>query len=317
MSARIAFFGLPLAAVLLAGDGHEIVYAGACRRALGLRRLATRIAPGRTFVRPDVASTADPGARASGAPDLLVSWFWTTRLPEPLLRLAPVGRGAPVAPASPSRPGSVLLGHRLGRRGDRRHRASPRRSNTTPATSSRSASSPSTRPGTRWLLARALDRPSLALLREVVRASRRGAPAAAPIPQDEAARHGGAVAGGRRPGDRVVVARRTHRAARAGRGAVAGRLDGDRRAPGHARARARDRRLPARARAGRGGRRDRRRGRRPRRRPGASKLLEGARTRTTSRSTPGRWPTSCALRAPAADRAFPLRGALGYGSIHR
>ena len=55
---RIAFFGLPLAAVLLARDGHEIVYAATCRRAPGLRRLMTRVAPDRGYVRPDVGSAA-------------------------------------------------------------------------------------------------------------------------------------------------------------------------------------------------------------------------------------------------------------------
>src|SRR5271168_4737891 len=86
---RIAFFGLPLGALLLARDGHEIVYAAACRRAPGLRRLAARIAPGRTHVRPDVESAVTRARVEAAAPDLIVSWFWTTKLPAPILRLAP------------------------------------------------------------------------------------------------------------------------------------------------------------------------------------------------------------------------------------
>ncbi|HEY6461050.1 MAG TPA: hypothetical protein VIY73_12890, partial [Polyangiaceae bacterium] len=50
---RIAFFGLPLAAVLLARDGHDLVYAGLVRGP-GLRRVTTRIAPGRTHRFPDL-----------------------------------------------------------------------------------------------------------------------------------------------------------------------------------------------------------------------------------------------------------------------
>jgi len=49
---RLAFFGLPLAGLLLAHDGHEIVYAAACRQAPGLRRLRARVGPERTHLRP-------------------------------------------------------------------------------------------------------------------------------------------------------------------------------------------------------------------------------------------------------------------------
>ncbi len=43
---RLAFLGLPLAGVLLARDGHELVYAGVLPEK-GLRRLEKLLPPGR------------------------------------------------------------------------------------------------------------------------------------------------------------------------------------------------------------------------------------------------------------------------------
>lgn len=184
-SVKIAFFGLPLAAVLLAGDGHEIVYAAACRRAPGLRRLATRIAPGRTHVRPDVERAATIERVRAAAPDLIVSWFWTTRLPEAILQLAPsVGVHPSLLPRHRGPDpcfwaidqGDAVTGvtaHRLGVEYDTGDILARRELRLDPAWNS-------------WILARALDRPSLALLRDVVRAHADGRPPA-PIPQDESA----------------------------------------------------------------------------------------------------------------------------------
>src|SRR5260370_32866719 len=86
---RIAFFGLPLAALLLARDGHSIVYAAACRPAPGLRRLRLRVGADKVFVRPDVDAPETAMRVSSAAPDLIVSWFWTTKLPREILQLAP------------------------------------------------------------------------------------------------------------------------------------------------------------------------------------------------------------------------------------
>ncbi len=181
--ARIAFFGLPLAATLLARDGHAIVYAAACRRAPGLRRLATRIAPGRTHVRPDVAAAATLARVRAAGPDLIVSWFWTTRLPESILRLAPsVGVHPSLLPRHRGPDpcfwaidaGDEVTGvtaHRLGAEYDTGDILGRRELRIDPSWDG-------------WRLARALDRPSLAVLREVVRAYADGSPPA-PIPQDE------------------------------------------------------------------------------------------------------------------------------------
>jgi methionyl-tRNA formyltransferase len=75
---RVAFVGLPLAALLLAADGHDVVWAGVCRRdALGTRRLR-RVVP-RVEIVPDLAACAAE-VRALDV-DLVVSWFWTRKVP--------------------------------------------------------------------------------------------------------------------------------------------------------------------------------------------------------------------------------------------
>ena len=184
-SARVAFFGLPLAALLLARDGHVIVYAAACRPAPGLRRLASRVAPGKTHLRPDVEAAATLERVRAARPDLIVSWFWTTRLPEAILGLAPsVGVHPSLLPRHRGPDpcfwaidsGDDVTGvtaHRLGVEYDTGDMLARRELRIDPSWNG-------------WLLARALDRPSLALLREVVGAHANGR-APPPIPQDEAA----------------------------------------------------------------------------------------------------------------------------------
>src|SRR5262249_3710263 len=88
---RIAFFGLPLAALLLAQDGHEIVYAAVCRpQAIGVRRLKRTLGAS-VEMRPDVKSSVTFARVRDARPDLVVSWFWTTKIPARLVELAPLG----------------------------------------------------------------------------------------------------------------------------------------------------------------------------------------------------------------------------------
>jgi methionyl-tRNA formyltransferase len=181
---KIAFFGLPLAALALARDGHEIVWAATSRRgALGTRRLASRIGRERVFV----ASEADvEGARKAlreSHPELIVSWFWTKKIPSRVLSVAPSFGVHPSLLPRHRGPdpyfwaidaGDETTGvtaHALDDGYDTGAIFAQRQVRLEPAWDS-------------WRLARALDRPSLALVREVARAfAERRMPA--PYRQDE------------------------------------------------------------------------------------------------------------------------------------
>jgi len=196
---RIAFFGLPLAAVLLARDGHELVYAGLVP-GIGARRVRSRLAAGRTSVMPELASERVVAEIRDARPELLVSWFWTRRIPPGVLALAPAVGVHP----------SLLPRHRGP---DPYFWAIDAGDETTGVTAHLLAEEYDTgailaqrslRIDPRWdawKLARALDRPSLALLREVVRAYAAGRPPLA-RPQDEA----GATAAPR-PGEEDLAVR--------------------------------------------------------------------------------------------------------------
>src|SRR5262245_51013634 len=88
---RIAFFGLPLAALLLAADGHDIALCALSRSdAVGVRR-ASRLFGDRLLLRPKADDPALLRRVSALEPDLLVSWFWTTRLPMALVGAARLG----------------------------------------------------------------------------------------------------------------------------------------------------------------------------------------------------------------------------------
>lgn len=172
---RIAFFGLPLAALLLDRDGHEVALAAISRAdAVGLRR-ARRVFGSRLLLRPDVGSPALRSRVEALAPDLLVSWFWTTRLPMSLVRAARLG-GIGVHPSLlPRHRGpdpttwAILSGdtesgvtaHRIEEDYDTGDILDQERLPIDPA-------------WTGWQLARALDRPSLRVLRRTVARFARG-----------------------------------------------------------------------------------------------------------------------------------------------
>jgi methionyl-tRNA formyltransferase len=89
---RIAFFGLPLAAVLLSGDGHDIPIAVLSRPdAPGARRIARLIGPERIHAKGAIADPELLGVLLDLRPDLLVSWFWTAKLPMAAVRAARLG----------------------------------------------------------------------------------------------------------------------------------------------------------------------------------------------------------------------------------
>jgi methionyl-tRNA formyltransferase len=176
---RLCYFGLPLGALLLARDGHQIeLCVLSPLEAPGLRRVRRELF-GRVLEASALGSELDShvnSALESVRSDLLVSWFWTRRLP--LAWRSHPARGAiGVHPSLLPRhrgpnpyfwaidAGDVETGvtvHRLEAEYDTGH----------------ILDSESLRVGARnaWELARALDRPSLRALRRTVQRFAEGKP---------------------------------------------------------------------------------------------------------------------------------------------
>jgi methionyl-tRNA formyltransferase len=177
---RIAFFGLPIAALLLDADGHAIVYAGVCRRdAPGTRRLIRTLGRDRVSLVPRLTDARVRGAILATSPDLLVSWFWTRRIPEEILGAPPLGSVGVHPSLLPRHRGpdpyfwTILEGDREA--GVSAHRLEREYDTGAVLAQSAIAVDPT---WTAWRLAKKLDRPSLALLREVVTSFAEGRPPA-------------------------------------------------------------------------------------------------------------------------------------------
>lgn len=182
---RIVFLGLPLAGCLLVADGHEIVLAGLSRTdTVGRRRLRRVLGPDRVLDKPRLDRAFAARVAALG-PDLLVSWFWTNRIPPFLVETARWG-GIGVHP-------SLLPRHRGP---DPTAWAILCADEKSGVTCHRIAETYDTgdilaqeeiaigADWDSWTLARALDRPSLRVLRGVCRQFATGAPPAG-APQDD------------------------------------------------------------------------------------------------------------------------------------
>jgi methionyl-tRNA formyltransferase len=169
---RIAFFGLPLAALLLARDGHEILFAAVSRKdAIGIRRARRLFGADRVWAkRPDIEnSPALLKLVKSLKPDLLVSWFWTSLLPMDLMRAARLG-GIGVHPSLLPRhrgPDPTFWAIAAGdtETGVTVHRLAEQYDTGDILAVEKLAIDPS---WNAWELARALDRPSLRQLRATV-----------------------------------------------------------------------------------------------------------------------------------------------------
>jgi methionyl-tRNA formyltransferase len=169
---RIAYFGLPLAAYLLLRDGHDVRFAVlAPVAAPGRRRLERLLGAARLLDAAELSAELEvrvDTALASEPIDLIVSWFWTRRLPEAWLaraRFGGIGAHPSLLPrhrgpnpyfaaidAGDAETGVTI--HQLTPEYDDGDLIAERRI----TVGERDA----------WQLARALDRPSLALLRETV-----------------------------------------------------------------------------------------------------------------------------------------------------
>jgi methionyl-tRNA formyltransferase len=174
---RIAFFGLPLAALLLVRDGHDLIQAALCRRGLpGQRRLTAALGSSRVCVRGDVRLDTIASRAIACAPDLVVSWFWTTKLPLSVVAAARLG-GIGVHPSLLPRhrgpdpyfaaidQGDLVTGvtaHRIAEEYDTGAMLGKREVVIDPSWNA-------------WQLARKLDGPSIALLRDTVRKLAEGA----------------------------------------------------------------------------------------------------------------------------------------------
>lgn len=184
---RIVFFGLPLAAVLLARDGHDIALASfSFSQAVGLRRARRLLGDDRVLIKPRARDAALLERVRALQPDLLVSWFWTTRLPMSLVRAARLGGIGAHPSLLPRHRGpdptywAIAAGdeetgvsvHRIEEEYDTGDVLAQERLRIDPSWNA-------------WLLARALDRPSLRLLRATV-ARFAGGERVAGSPQDPA-----------------------------------------------------------------------------------------------------------------------------------
>jgi methionyl-tRNA formyltransferase len=173
---RILFFGLPLAAVLLRADGHRIVHAFLARPGY----------PGERRLRRALGAAVEGRVNLDDPPvlervltldaDALVSWYWTTRFPPSLVQRF-AGRSVGIHPSLLPRhrgpdpffwtiaEGDAVTGvtaHALAEDYDTGAIYGQRTLHVQPTWNA-------------WALAKALDRPSLQLLREVVRQMAAGA----------------------------------------------------------------------------------------------------------------------------------------------
>lgn len=188
MPLHLAYFGLPLGALLLQSDGHILdVCVLSPIAAPGLRRLKTRQRT-RVLEASELGRELDAQvdqALARQPPDVLVSWFWTRKLPERWLatpRFAAIGVHPSLLPRHRGRdPYFWAIDSGDTQTGVSVHVLEPEYD--TGAVLDQQLIEVGQRNA--WQLARALDRPSLAALRRTVQRYARGE-LPRPVPQDPA-----------------------------------------------------------------------------------------------------------------------------------
>lgn len=192
---RILYLGLPLGALCLLRAGYELTAACISRPdAPGMRRLRRALGDTPALERPDLGDAKVRAALAATRPDLIVSWFWTKRVPRALLAIAPRG-GVNVHPSLLPRhrgadPYFWTLRRRDAQTGVTVHRLAEQY-DTGPIMLQRSIPVPAGADA--WRLAKSLDLPTLTALQEVLERMRGGEDVPA-RPQDESlATHAPAV----------------------------------------------------------------------------------------------------------------------------
>lgn len=184
---RLLYLGLPLGALYLQHDGFTLAACGISRPdAPGMWRLRKKLHGAPLLERPNLDRREVLSRLAATRPDVVVSWFWTRRIPRAALDLAAHG-GLNVHPSLLPRhrgadPYFWTLRHRDAVTGVTVHRVDEQY-DTGPIMLQRKVIVP---PGAdAWRLAKRLDLPSLEALRDTLRALRDGAPLGA-VPQDPA-----------------------------------------------------------------------------------------------------------------------------------
>lgn len=183
----IVYLGLPLGALALLHDGHDVRVACISRPDLpGMRKLRRLMLArgGLVLARPDLNQPDVLEVLRSAKPSLVVSWFWTKKIPLDVLRLC--RRGFGVHPSLlPKYRGAdpyfwaIAAGER--ETGVTAHVLTPRYDDGAILAQRRM---PIPKDANSWELAKALDRPSLALMRDVTARYARG-DSVPEIPQDD------------------------------------------------------------------------------------------------------------------------------------
>ncbi len=185
MRRRVLYLGIPLGALCLLRDGLEITRACISRpEQPGMRRLRRLLGDERVLAKPDLADAQTVERLRARCPDQVVSWFWTKQIPEEVIALAPFAFN--VHPSLlPRHRGAdpyfwaLALGDRV--TGVTAHVLTARYDEG-PILAQRAMPIPEG--VSAWRLARLLDRPSLALMREIA-GRYAGGESLTATPQDE------------------------------------------------------------------------------------------------------------------------------------
>ena len=183
----IVYLGLPLGALALLRDGHDVRVACISRTSMpGMRRLRKLMLDrgGLVLGRPELSDNAVVDMLRSAKPAAIVSWFWTKKIPLDVLRISKRAFGVHPSLLPKYRgPDPYFWAIAAGEKdtGVTAHILTTSYDDGSILAQKRSAVPKGCNS---WDLARALDRPSLALMREITARYARGE-TIPEIPQDD------------------------------------------------------------------------------------------------------------------------------------